>query len=96
MGFKPLFARVLLERQKAQKIGSIHLPSSASKRHAKATGKVIAVGPTADESIKPGMTVLFGRHAGDWLDTHYGLSEEEEASFYICQDEDILGVVDDG
>lgn len=84
---KPLFARVLLEREKLRS-GLIMISDDASKRNAPSRGKVIAVGPNADPSIEVGQTVLFGRHAGDWL-------KDGEREVFICQDEDILAVVED-
>lgn len=83
----PLFARVLLKRD-VLKAGSIIIPEQAQERNAPAKGTVIAVGPTADESIKEGQRVVFGRHAGAWL-------KEGDDDFYIVQDEDILGVIND-
>lgn len=89
--YKPLFARVLIEREIKQKsAGGILLPDA--QRHAKLTGKVIAVGPTADESIKTGMQVVFGAHAGKWLDASYDMTtnSKDDAPYFICTDEDIL------
>lgn len=89
--YKPLFGRVLIEREiKEKTAGGIINPYA--QRHAKLTGKVIAVGPTADETIKPGMQVVFGAHAGKWLDASYDMTSnpKDDAPYFICQDEDIL------
>lgn len=88
---RPLFARVLLERPKADKIGSIILPDQERLRHASMKCKVLAKGPTADESIRVGATVLVGQHAGAWLNAEgKPVSKPDDADFFICQDEDIL------
>lgn len=94
--YRPLFARVLIKREVQEKsAGGIILPDA--KRHAKLTGKVVAVGPTTDESIQPGMQVVFGAHAGKWLDASYDMTTnaKDDAPYFICQDEDILLVVEE-
>jgi chaperonin GroES len=86
----PLFARVLLKRDSVQtKSKLIIIPEQAEKRLAPTTGIVIAVGPTCDESIKPGQHVVFGQHAGAWVKLP-GSDEEH----FVCQDEDIIGVIE--
>lgn len=93
---KPLFARVLLRRDKLEKVGSILIPNEQQKRYARTRATVIAVGPTADESIKPGMAVLVGQHAGAWINAQgdpAGDTNEEE--YFIAQDEDILCEIED-
>ncbi len=92
MSIQPLFARVLLERPKVEKMGAILVPKDSQRRLATLKCKVLAVGPTADSSIKPGMSVLIGRHAGDWISISGmpGVAEDEQ---FIVQDEDILCVV---
>lgn len=93
---KPLFARVLLERDKPQKIGSIHLPEESKERLALLKCKVAAVGPTCDETIKPGQQVVIGRHAGDWINSEGvpGLPPDDTKQYFIVQDEDILAIVE--
>lgn len=89
--YRPLFGRVLIERPiKEISDGGIIIPNA--QRHAKLTGKVVAIGPTVDESIKPGMQVVFGAHAGKWLDASYDMTAnaKDDAPYFICQDEDIL------
>jgi len=85
--FQPLFARVLLEREEKEKIGSIILPDAAKSRYSPAEGKIVAVGDTVADNIKDlvGKVVMFAKFAGDWL-------EIEGRKYFICQDEDILGV----
>jgi len=87
MALKPLFARVLLERPRmVSGSGRIIIPESAQKVNAPTRGVVIACGPSCDPGIQPGQTVLFGRHAGDWIKDGAG------NEIYICQDEDILAI----
>ena len=82
---KPLFARVILERESLKSKTSLIIPEVAEKRNAPSRGLVIAVGPTADDSVKSliGKTVLFGKFAGDWI-------KDGDKEVYVVQDEDIL------
>lgn len=99
--YRPLFARVLIKREIEEKRGSIILPDA--KRHARSEGKVVAVGPTVDEHIKVGDHVIFGKHAGAWLDNTYsqikdqrgfvGVKDNDDGTLFICQDEDVLAIV---
>lgn len=89
MKLKPKFGRVLLEREKL-KSSTIIIPDGADKRNAHAFGKVVAVGPTCDESIAVGTTVIIGKFAGDWIKTPDG------REMYIVQDEDVLAEVSGG
>lgn len=101
--YQPLFGRVIIERVVLDKIGSIQLPDHLKKRHARSEGVVIAKGPSADESIKIGQHVIFGKHAGTWLDNTYssattvqghpGLRDNGDGTLFLCQDEDILAIV---
>lgn len=100
--YAPLFARVLIKREIEEKRGSIILPDA--KRHARSEGKVVACGPTADEHIKVGDHVIFGKHAGAWLDGTYsqikdargvvGMKDNNDGTLFICMDEDILAIVE--
>jgi len=85
--FQPLFARVLLEREDKEKIGNIIIPDTAKSRYCPAEGKIVAVGDTVAENIQQlvGKVVMFAKFAGDWL-------EIDGKKYFICQDEDILGV----
>lgn len=106
---KPKFARVLIKREvQKQTSGGIILPDTAAKRHASCEGIIIGLGETAgwlqtyDESGNPinkqifkiGDHVIFGRHAGAWLDATYGKTGEanDDGTLFICADEDILAV----
>lgn len=80
---RPLFDFVLVERESIQARTKILIPAAAEKRNAPAKGKVVAVGPSADKSIKPGDDVIFGQHAG--ADIKVG-----ERDLYVLKDVDIL------
>lgn len=87
----PLFNRVLLRREKREKIGSILLPDSSQTKHSSTICDVVAVGGQADESIQSGMKVRIGQYAGKWLTEDGDPTEKpEEASYYIVNDDDIL------
>lgn len=95
---KPLFDRVLLHREKPEKMGSIIIPEEAAKRHAPNLGKVIAVGLEADPGIHVGRTYVFGAYAGTWINekgTPLPQSDggSEDAEFYVCQDTDLIAEV---
>lgn len=96
MTLKPLFARVLLRREKFEKSGSILIPHDQQKRYASTRCVVKAKGPTADDQIRVGSTVLVGQHAGAWINAAGNpASDNDEEEFFIAQDEDILCEVDD-
>lgn len=86
--FRPLFARVLLERAKVEKFGSIILPESAQARYVPTKGVVLDCGETCHNSVTEliGKQVFFAKYAGDWL-------KVGDREFFLCQDEDILGEV---
>lgn len=86
--FTPLFARVLLKRDKVEKVGSIILPDSAANKYNPEEGIIVAVGHTADEVLTDlvGKKVMFAKYSGAWLK----IQGEE---YFMCQDEDLLGVV---
>lgn len=105
----PKFGRVLIKRETNQKSsGGIIIPETVAKRHAACEGVIIALGETAgwtqtytdsgDAVTKRifniGDKVIFGRHAGAWLDGSYSSKGEEkdDGTLFICQDEDILAV----
>ena len=91
---EPLFARVLLQRKKAEKIGSIIIPSEASQRHATLRCIVLAVGPTADKSIQVGDTVLIAQHSGAWISREGKVGAfAADDEWFVTQDEDILAIV---
>lgn len=110
--YRPIFGRVLIERDVLKKVGSILIPEEQQKRQAILKGKIVALGETAgwtrayDESgqekmvrtIHVGDIVSFGRHAGTWLDKSYGVAKEnsDDAAFFLCQDDDLLAVIETG
>lgn len=85
--FTPLFARVLLKREKVDKIGTIILPESATNKYNPEEGILVAAGHTVDKEIADliGQKVMFAKYSGAWLK----LKDEE---YFICQEEDLLGV----
>lgn len=87
--FVPLFARVVIERPKKEKEGSIIIPDGVQKKYAPTKGVLIDAGEGCCESVKDiiGKTVYFAKYAGDWL-------EVGGKEIFICQDEDILGVIE--
>lgn len=95
---RPLFARVLLAREKLMKSGGgIIIPEHAQKSHAALEGRVVAVGPTCHSSVKDliGRRVAFGTYAGEWQSKHRLPDLSPTEDLFICQDEDLLYVVDD-
>jgi len=107
--YNPKFGRVLIRREVQQKIGSIIIADP--KRHARCEGTVVALGETAGwaetydyegnripiQTLQVGNKVIFGRHSGAWLDASYGNDgkEQDDGTLFICQDADILLVIDE-
>ncbi len=96
----PLFRRVLLKREHAEKKGSIIIPKSAQLRHATLRCTVVAIGPDVNDKtvtntiINVGDEVIITRHAGAWLDeSGHPVDDVETATFYVIQDEDIICTV---
>lgn len=105
--YEPKLGRVLIRREISEKIGSIIIPDA--KRWARSEGIIVALGETAgftqayDEdgdtivikTLKVGDKVLFGRHAGAWIDASHKTNGEEndDGTLFLCQDEDILAVI---
>lgn len=93
--FRPVFARVLIKREVLAKQGSILVPIHLQKRHARSEGIIVALGETASETLKVGQKVIFGIHAGAWLDASAGVKgENDDGTLFICQDEDILAIIE--
>lgn len=86
---KPVFARVLLKRETLKSRGGIIIPDVAGAKHAHDHGEVVAVGPSCDASIQPGMIVVFGKYAGAWIKL-----PDSPDELYVCNDEDILCIVE--
>lgn len=85
--FTPLFARVLLKRDRVEKVGSIILPDQVKGRLDPEEGTLIAVGHTCDAELHDliGKKFMFAKYSGTWIK----VGEEE---YFLCQDEDLLGV----
>jgi len=91
--FTPWFGRVLLKRDRLKKVGSLLIPDDIQRRHSKARGVVVAIGEQCSETTKNslGKTVLFGAHAGAWLDANGVECPDKDADFFLCNEDDILG-----
>lgn len=94
--FNPWFDRVLLKRERRQKVGSIIVPEDAQRRNSRARGEIVAVGDQCMDRTREaiGKTVLFGVHAGAWLDANGVEKPADDADFFICAETDILGDVE--
>lgn len=94
---KPLWARVLLEREKIASASKLLvIPDSAARRNAPCRGKIIAVGPTAEESIKQliGTVVVFGQHAGTWINEKgLAVAKPEDGEYFVCDEQDLIAEV---
>lgn len=98
---RPLFDRVLLQREKLTHAGSILIPEEAAKRHAPNRGTIVALGPSVDEGLEIGASYIFGAYAGTWINAQGTPLPQgdnvEEAEYYVCQDTDLIAeVLDDG
>jgi len=107
--YQPKFGRVIVKREILTKtLGGIIIPDDAAKRNATCEGTIVALGETAgwtetynnDNELTPTKTmnlgdrVIFGRHAGAWLDATYGQNgQQDDGTLFICQDQDILAVI---
>ena len=95
MNIRPLFDRVLVERQEepTKTRGGLFLPESAKERPMQ--GKILAVGEgrVADDGkvtplqVKVGDLVAFGKYAG----TEIQIDGEDRL---ILREEDILGIIE--
>jgi len=108
--YRPLFGRVLIEREVLKKVGSIIIPVDQQKRQALCKGTIVALGETAGwtrsydqdgnqkmtQTLHVGDVVSFGRHAGTWMDQSYSIAknDNDDAPYFLCQDEDILAVIE--
>lgn len=113
---RPKFGRVLIKREKLKSSsGNIIIPDSASKKNAHCEGIIVALGETAGwtdvpnqgivQTLKIGDRVVFGRHAGAWLDNTFtpafhpvtkerGIKENDDGTMFVCQDADIIAVIE--
>lgn len=91
---RPLGDRVLVQREKSEKMsaGGIHIPDSAQEKTTR--GVVIATGPGkyldsgrfVEVSVKTGDRVVFGRYSGQ--------EDRSQQDVIILRDDDILGVIE--
>jgi co-chaperonin GroES (HSP10) len=82
----------VIRRETLQQKTSIIIPASVNKDNVSHDyGVVQAVGPECDESIQPGMKVMFGKYAGGWFED----PETGEKDVFVCQDEDIIAVIEE-
>lgn len=81
----PLFARVLLKREKTDKIGSILLPDSAVGKYNPEEGVIVSVGHTVDQEVRDliGKKVMFAKYSGSWI-------KIKNTEYFLCQEEDLL------
>lgn len=96
MNIRPLFDRVLVERQEepSKTRGGLFLPESAKEKPMQ--GKILAVGQgrVADDGkvtplqVQVGDIVAFGKYAG----TEIQIDGEDRL---ILKEEDILGIIED-
>lgn len=87
MRIDPLFARVIVRSEpiNARLKTKLIIPDQAKDRHQPEQGEIVGVGPSADESLKVGAKVLWGKYAAKqvpWSD-----------DLWIMNDEDVLGVI---
>lgn len=92
---KPLFARVVLQRDDLKTKSNLLVPDHIKKRNAPSRGVVIAKGPSASDEIEIGKTYLFGQHAGVYVNEKgIAAPDDTTAQYYLCMDEDILALVE--
>lgn len=97
---EPTFDRILLQREKLTKVGSIHIPEAAAKRHAKLKCKVLAMGWEVNDKdhfdgrLNIGDTVFIARHSGDWVkkDGTAAQLEGDPDEEFIVSSEDIIAI----
>lgn len=109
---QPKFGRVLIEREVLK--STIIIPDGIGKRNAHCEGIIVALGETAGwadvpgqgyiQTLKVGDRVVFGRHAGAWLDNTFtpafhpqtkerGIRDNDDGTLFVCQDADIIAVI---
>ncbi len=83
------FDKILVYRERPEVTkGGIILTDSARDYLKNNIGRVVSVGPSADESLQEGMLVMVGKHSGDWIKLP-GSDEE----IFICLDVDVMAIV---
>jgi co-chaperonin GroES (HSP10) len=89
LDFVPLGPRIVIKQDKMTQVGRIIIPET-SRQAEMHQGEVLAVGPEAEEYIKPGMTVRYGQYAGGKFLCRQGTETEE---FIIINFTDVWGIV---
>jgi chaperonin GroES len=80
----PKFDRLLVEREKlVTKSSLIIIPEDSAKKFAPTVGVITAIGPACEEDWYVGEKVLFGKHAGTWV-------EYEGTELYLLAEADVL------
>ena len=83
------FDKIIVKRERPEKTkGGIILTDQAKQYMANNIGRIASVGPSADESLKVGQLVMFGKHSGDWQ--RLPGTEDE---IFICLDVDVMAIV---
>ena len=96
VGLMPLFTRLLIKRQRIEKIGSIIIADTSQETKV-GIGEVIAVGPDCEVS-KVGDTVLFGRYSPYLLNqqemkwANVSITEDKDVDYLLCNEEDLLAI----
>jgi chaperonin GroES len=101
MNIKPLGNRVLVKQSSSEEVtkSGIVLPETADKEK-KAQGKIVALGNGSEIStlgLKVGDTVVFGKYAGDEIETDENGKKVEYKILYVGKekdDSDILALVE--
>lgn len=92
MKSRPFLNRVLIRRTtvKEKMNTKLIIPPTAEKRNAPCDGILLECGSTATEDIRKhiGKKVIFAQYSGAWIE----VNKEER---FICNDEDILYLVED-
>lgn len=91
VGYKPIMGRILIKRDMFQKVAGIILPDEKRLN----TGTVIAIGDAVDHpDIVVGARVHWGKGAGANIhpDAFKDGKFEKGEEYFICMEEDILGV----
>ena len=82
--------RILVDRTKLDKIGSIIIPETAKSRYNPTRGVLRNCANDCEVSTQDcvGKEILFARYAGDWVECN-------GEDYFICEESDILAVVEE-
>ena len=101
MNIRPLGNRILVEQSTEEEVtaSGIVLPDTAEKEK-KAQGKIVAVGngpAIMSLGLKIGDTVVFGKYAGEEIETGTGTAKKEYKILNVGSEKDesdILAIID--